>query len=359
MIDHAVPQGSVLGGLLHLINSNDFPACHDVGESVVYVDDDSDTVHSKDPEELINLIEQEAGNSAKWLNDNRLCVSADKSKLLIIGTKQLRASKITCEAKIVIGDKEVTETASEKLLGVVINNELTWKNHLYGDMENEGLITQLSKRIGMMKKISKHMSQENLKYFASGIFYSKLNYCLPVFGNVFGLENYKEDNSRYQSFTTKDNKNLQVLQNKLNRMLLHAEYNTPTEKLLEDTASLSIQQMIAYHSAVLAFKILNSGKPEYLANKLTKRTEGVELRGRSGSIHTSKKSLSISKEAFLHRGACLMNKLEDNLRNESKLEKFKTGMKKWSRENIKTKPTSKYPKITFRNPVQQHPQTTG
>ena len=33
--DHAVPQGSVLGGLLHVINSNDFPACHEVGESVV------------------------------------------------------------------------------------------------------------------------------------------------------------------------------------------------------------------------------------------------------------------------------------------------------------------------------------
>ena len=33
--DHAVPQGSVLGGLLHVINSNDFPACHQEGESVV------------------------------------------------------------------------------------------------------------------------------------------------------------------------------------------------------------------------------------------------------------------------------------------------------------------------------------
>ena len=61
--DHAVPQGSVLGGLLQIINSNDFTACHDVGESVVYVDDNSDTVHSKDPEELIKLIKQEAGNA--------------------------------------------------------------------------------------------------------------------------------------------------------------------------------------------------------------------------------------------------------------------------------------------------------
>ena len=110
---------------------------------------------------------------------------------MIIGTKKLRASKSTSEAKIVIGDKEVTVTSSEKLLGVVINNELTWKSHLYGDEENVGLIAQLSKRIGMMKKMSKSISKENLEYFASGIFYSNLNYRLPVFGNVFGLENYK------------------------------------------------------------------------------------------------------------------------------------------------------------------------
>ena len=52
-----------------------------------------------------------------------------------------KVSKITGEVKITIADKEVNETSSEKLLGVIINNELTWKNHLYGDKENEGLMT--------------------------------------------------------------------------------------------------------------------------------------------------------------------------------------------------------------------------
>ena len=207
----------------------------------------------------------------------------------------------------------------------------------------------------MMRKISKYMNQKNLKYFASGIFYSKLNYCLPVFGNVFGLEDYKVDNSRYQSFTVKDNNNLQVLQNKLNRMLLHAERNTPTEKLLKDTDSISIQQLIAYHSAVLAYKVVNSGKPQYLAQKLRQRKEGMVLRGRLGSLEQSNKTLSISKEGFLYRAACIMNKLDDSLRNETKLERFKTGVRIWVKKNIKTKPSSKHPKLIGRKNATPRP----
>ena len=135
-----------------------------------------------------------------------------------------------------------------------MNNVLTWKNHIYGDVENEGLIQQLSNRLGMLNLMSKYMKKENLKYFADGMFYSKLIYCLPLFGNVIGLEEYKEDNSRHQSFTAKDNQKLQVLQNKLCRLLLSARYDTPTETLLNQTNSLSVQQMIGYHTLIFFYK---------------------------------------------------------------------------------------------------------
>ena len=98
----------------------------------------------------------------------------------------------------------------------------------------------------MLKRLSKYMSKEKLKYFSNGIFYSKLNYCLPVFGNIFGLDNFKQENRRFFSFTVKDKNNPQVLQNKLNRLLLTADYNTPTEELLHQAGSLSIHQMVAY-----------------------------------------------------------------------------------------------------------------
>ena len=201
-----------------------------MGESIVYVDDDSDTVSSADPVQLKSLINVEAGNSASWLTDNRLCVAGEKSKLLVIGTRQLRNQKLVQneKMKINVAGKEVIETDSEQLLGVVINNELTWKNHFYGDDEHEGLVPQLSQRLGILKKLSTKMSRKRLQLFASGLFYSKLSYCLPVFGNVFGLHKYKEENSRYSSFTISDNNKLQVLQNKMNRLLTGAHRYTST-----------------------------------------------------------------------------------------------------------------------------------
>ena len=330
----------------HVINSNDFPACHQEGEAVVYVDDDSDTVHAAEPERLKEIIQQEAQNSASWLSDNKLCVAGEKSKLLVIGTRMRRQQKLNSKMTINVDGKEVVETESEKLLGVIINNELTWKHHLYGDDDNEGLITQLSRRIGILKKLSTKMSPKRLKLFAAGIFYSKLSYCLPVFGNVFGLDKYKETNNKYTSFTMADNHKLQVLQNSLNRLLIpRVEYNTPTLELLEKTDSLSVQQMIAFQTLVMTFKIMKNRKPSYLANKMQLRNNDRNLRGYSGGVQSENHSLSIAKEGFVYRGMTLMNMLPIQLRCETKLENFKVGLRDWVREKIAAKPKSKFPNL--------------
>ena len=113
--------------------------------------------------------------------------------------------------------------------------------------------------------MSKQISGEKLKMFSEGIFFSRINYCLPVYGNVFGLEKYKDTGSRYVNFTTRDNNRLQTLQNKVNRILTNSRQGTSTSDLLKRTNSLSIQQMIAYQTLITTFKILKTSKPAYLA----------------------------------------------------------------------------------------------
>ena len=111
--------------------------------------------------------------------------SGSKTKLLVVGTKELRKSKlagINKKIEIEVDGHKVQESQSERLLGLIINNTMTWENHLFGNHENKGLIPKLSQRANYIWKLSKIMPKERLNIIAEGIFFSLLNYCIEVYG---------------------------------------------------------------------------------------------------------------------------------------------------------------------------------
>ena len=108
------------------------------------------------------------------------------------------------DTEIVVCGDLVENTKSEKLLGLVINDELTWKQYLYGEnwrVKKEdnfiGLIPKLAKRVGLLKRLKKFMNKETFSMVMNGIFSSTLIYCLPVFANIW-LPGDEE--SRFRSF---------------------------------------------------------------------------------------------------------------------------------------------------------------
>ena len=148
----------------------------------------------------------------------------------------MKRKRLKNKLAVVVNQDIIEETTSEKLQGVVVNNQLTWKEHLYGDNENEGLITQLKKRVGTLKRLAKYMSKKRLSMLLGGIFYSKLVYCLAVIGNVNGMLKYRES-TRMAGMTADDCNKLQVIKNSLNRLLTGARKGTPTKDLLERTGT--------------------------------------------------------------------------------------------------------------------------
>ena len=177
--------------------------------------------------------------------------------------------------------------------------------------------------------------------FSEAIFYSKLNYCLPVFGHVFGLDRYNDTSTRCSSFTKEDNRKMQVLQNSVMRLLTDKKRDTPTTDLLRMTNSLSIQQMVAFQTLIMVHKVIKSSKHAYLAAKLMVRVErdGRRVLERSqGRIAPANHTLGSSRGGFVYRGSKLFNSLPMHLRMEPNLRKYRESVRKWVLETIQARP---------------------
>ena len=130
-----------------------------------------------------------------------------------------------------------------------------------------------------------------------------------------------ETTRRSWAFSKEDCRRLQVLQNKALRLIVKTNDRcTPTNSLLEWTNELSVHQLGAFHSCVTAFRIMRSGKPEYLANQLSLRNNDVEeITGRNSfKLPHQSYDLSVGRCGFIYRVSKLWNQLPLNLRSEQR-----------------------------------------
>ena len=265
--------------------------------------------------------------------------------MLIIGTPQLRKSKLVdnnIKVSIEVCGQVVEETKSEKLLGLIVNNQNTWKEYLYGEQwrtkdNAPGLIPQLSQRVGLLRKLVHLMPKNRFNNICQGVFYSKMIYCLQVIGNVWGIAQNDQTNRRYAAFTKEDNRKLQTLQNQVLRLKTGLSKYSSTTNLLSASGDLSVQQLTAFHTLTLVQKVIHSGKPQYLATKL--RLNNNHTRQEITIERNRNCNLTLSRGAFLYRATTLFNMLPLELRMKMEPDLFKPKVKSWVKCNILPKPT--------------------
>ena len=148
------------------------------------------------------------------------------------------------------GAHTIEPSTTETLLGAEISNDLKWRIHLL--TSKKSLIKQLTSRLNGLKLIASKTSRETRLMVANGIFMSKLNYLVTVWG---GTEGYLLNA-------------LQVVQNKAARCVSGMSWFTPTGTLMKSCGWLSIKQLIFYNTVVMTHKIATSCTPRYLYEKL-------------------------------------------------------------------------------------------
>ena len=342
-----VPQGSILGPLLFLFFLNELPNIvkNDPDEAieeqtninkdeiVIYADDNTPTTADADPICLQTKIQEEANLVINWFTENEMICSSEKTKLLIIGTGAARKSKLedqNLSLSVNICGEAKSETSSEKLLGVVVNNTCTFKHHLYGDTENQGLLKQLSSRVGMLKRLRKHMPITRLRTVMEGLFSSKLSYGITVWGRIWNIPGSLDVDASTRaspSITKDDLRKIQVLQNKCLRIVTNSDYRTPTSELLKKTNMLSVHQQMAQLSLSQVYSIYSTKLPAYHYQRLFSNNKS-----RSADNHSVNRvefKLSLARTHFFYQSSRLWSALPDHVKSANNKSTFKKRCRSW------------------------------
>ena len=121
-----VPQGTLLGVLFFLCMINDLTTeC----TGIKYVDDTTIYHTSSDPSDT--TLQKSVDTAIDWSKQNSMKINATKTKDMLISF-----AKETPKVSNVIVDGEEIERVSEcKLLGVILNNRLSWHDHIESMMK--------------------------------------------------------------------------------------------------------------------------------------------------------------------------------------------------------------------------------
>ena len=171
LIEWGVPQGSVLGPLLFLIFINDIPHASELG-TWLFADDTALVASAGNPVLLQSKMNSEVEKVQDWLLANKLSVHyVKKSQYMLINSNlNVRIDDNCFELKM--GNHIIDRTKSYRYLGLLVDEKLSWANHI------DEICLKLSQIAGVIFKIRSLLTKEALMLVYHALVNSKLRYGL-------------------------------------------------------------------------------------------------------------------------------------------------------------------------------------
>ena len=170
-VTHGVPQGSILGPLLFLIFINDFPNSNPFFKFNLFADDSTLTCKFENSNEsyLKSKLEVELEPVYSWLKMNKIKINLDKSQFMAFSY-----GKKYSLTNLKFGNGSINSTESIKFLGIMVDNNLNFKNH------TSSVCTKISRVVGLLFRLNNILPVETLVTLYSALLVPHILYGIEI-----------------------------------------------------------------------------------------------------------------------------------------------------------------------------------